>query len=142
MTLQKSGIGGFVENLAKDFEHDSGCVGEAVHALSSVRRVITKGASFTGVTSAPRRIEIHWRTDSMRTSATMTTRMAVTAASSRLFRIRRPVALVAGAEASACAWARKPIRGLESKIFCHDAVKVTATNHARGTSVTAAYLAR
>lgn len=64
----------------------------------------------------------------------MTTRMAVTAASNRLFRISRPVALVAGAVARARAWARKPIRGLGSKIFCHEAVKVTATSEHCGES--------
>src|ERR1041385_1751129 len=68
--------------------------------------------------------------------------MAVTAASSRLLKIRRALAEVAGAAARAWAWARNPIFGSGSRILCHEAVKVTATSQTSGATVIAAYLAR
>src|SRR5579859_1106114 len=80
--------------------------------------------------------------DSKSTKATITTSIAVTAASSRLLKMRRAVAEFGGAAARALACARNPIFGLGSRILCHEAVKVTATSQASGARVMAAYFAR
>src|SRR5262252_6056083 len=138
MALQKSFVRSFVENLAQHPEKKSQRLGEYTHAFSSANRVNTKGASFTRASSLPIRTRIHWCIDSIKTSVTITTRPAVTAASSRLLKMSLAVAPVAGPAASACAWAKNPLRGLGSNTLGHDAVKVTETSHPRGMSVTAA----
>ena len=68
------------------------CIAEMGAALPH-----TGGAySFARACSLPLNTPIHWRTDSISTRATITTRMAVTAASSRLLKMSRTVAFVAG----------------------------------------------
>src|SRR5579864_4036402 len=138
---EKPCVGGLVKNLAESREENpSGGDYDCFHAFSSARCVIMNGDSFTRASSLPVRTPIHLRTDSISTMATITIRTVVTAASRRLLKISRAVAAVAGAEASARAWARKPMPGLGSNTLCQDAVNVTATSHISGMSVTAAYL--
>src|SRR5271169_5801703 len=96
-------VGGLVEDLAEGGHQDSRCFDESAHPLSSASRVITNGASFTRDSCWPLRTPIHWRTDSISTRATITTRTAVTAASRRLLKISRALAFVAGLAAQACA---------------------------------------
>src|SRR5215467_12159782 len=81
-------------------------------------------------------------------TTTNTAKTAVTAASRRLLKITRWVSAtleagMAPVEINSDKWlacAQKPMRGSGSKIFWQLAVMVTATNQARGASVTQTYL--
>src|SRR5437879_1007068 len=81
----------------------------------------------------------HSIADSIRISATRTTNIPVTAASSLSLKIRRRISfnfVGIAPEANAAAWARNPIRGFGSNTLCHDAEKVTEANQTNGAKVT------
>src|SRR5437868_2130243 len=109
--FEEASIGGFVKDLAQGRDQDSQGASRRHHALSSVRRVMTNGVSLARASLRPLMTPTHWRADSISTSVTITRRSPVTAASRRLLKIRRAVALVAGPEARNLACARNPTRG-------------------------------
>src|SRR5580698_6186306 len=136
--VQKPRIRRLIKNLPKRSHESSPARNHPPHPRSSTIRVLTNGDSFIRASLVPRRIPHHCRADSNSTSVTITTRIPVIAASSRLLKMSRAVAPVDGPSANTRACARNPTRGFASNILYHDAVNVTTTSQARGTSVTAA----
>src|SRR5580704_11987816 len=141
-SFEKPCICRLIKNFAKSRQESIPAGNDSLHPRSSANRVRTNGDSFTLTSLAPLRIPHHCRADSISTSVTITISIPVTAASSRLLKISREVAPDAGPAAKIFACARNPTLGSASNILCHDAVNVTETSHASGTSVTAAYFAR
>src|SRR4029077_11005538 len=140
---QEASIGRFVENLSQGGKENlsarlelSSQQSDCLHPCSSAKRVATKGDSFTLACLRPESTRSHSTADSIRITVTITIRVPVTTASRRSLKISR--AFAPAPEASCAACERKPMRGLGSKILCQEAVKVTATSHASGPSVTAA----
>jgi len=115
-----------------------GVYAKSLHPCSSVaKRVVTKGDSFTLACLRPESTFTHSTTDSIRIRVIIAIRVPVTIASRRSLKIKRRLA--PGLETSCAACDKNPMRGLGSKILCHEAVNVTVTSQTRGTRVTAAY---
>src|SRR5438552_1844774 len=135
--FQETSIRRLIENFAKRRQHNINCLSQTRHPCSSVaKRLATNGVSFTPACLRPESTLAHSTTDSSNISTTITSRNPVTMASSRSLRISREASCVEVDDARLRACARKPMRGLELKIFCHAAVNVTETNHPSGSNVT------
>src|SRR5262249_20449048 len=121
-TGEKASIGGFIEYLAQSSQAERHDLTEPRsehdpyrHPCSSkAKRVMTKAASCTEACLRPVRTLTHSRVDSNRMRVTISTRRAVMTASRRKLNTSRASAPEA---ASWRACARKPIRGLGSKIL-------------------------
>src|SRR5689334_17740381 len=118
---KKTLIGILVKNLAQSGEQETKKCLYRFHAISSAKRVGTKGASWVTGCFRPEITLIHCKADSSTMTATSTTNSPVTAKSRRSLKSLRPRSAVAGPDMSCRAWARKPMRGLGSNILCHEA---------------------